>query len=115
MLVSAEIKVFVAGLGNNQTWKRLLVEEEADYTFIKDLENKVLDLVGKVQSNKSGGITGHIGKFMTPAEFSLISGTTVFNLEAHPGVIDYMLPTECTTQQQHTERKYEHTENYMCS
>lgn len=47
---------------------------------------------------------------MTPTEFALIPGTTVFNLQVHPGVIDYQLPTLYTTVQQHTERKYDHTE-----
>ena len=48
MTVSAEMKMVVAGLGNTQTWKKLPEEEEAEYTFIKDLEDQVLDLVGKV-------------------------------------------------------------------
>ena len=81
MSVSAEMQVFVAGLGNDQTWKKLPPGEEANYTFIKDLEDKVSDLVGKVQSDKAGGTTGHICMFMTPAEFALIPGTTVFNLQ----------------------------------
>ena len=77
------MKVFVADLGNNQTWKKLQLEKEADYTFIKDLEDQVLDLVGKVRSDKAGGTIGHIGMLMTPAEFALIPGTTVFDLEVH--------------------------------
>ena len=68
--------------------EKLLPGTEADYNFIKDLEDQVLDLVGKVQSDKAGGITGHIGMFMTPTEFALIPGTTVFDLEVHPDVIN---------------------------
>ena len=41
MLVSAETKVFVAGLGNNMTWKKLPAEDETNYTFINNLEEKV--------------------------------------------------------------------------
>ena len=52
MGVSAEIKVFVASLGNNQTWKKLQSGTKADYNFIKDLENQVIGLVGKIQSDK---------------------------------------------------------------
>ena len=48
--------------------------------------------------------------FMTPVEFESILGTTVFDLEVHPGIINYQLPTPCTTVQQQTEQKYEHTE-----
>ena len=82
-----------------------------DYTFIDGLEDKVIDLVDKVQSDKSWETTGYIGMLMTTAEFALIPGTTPFTLQVHLGVINYNNPTQCTTIQQHTERKYEHTEN----
>ena len=47
---------------------------------------------------------------MLAAEFLLIAGTTAFALEVHPGVINYTLPTACTTAQQQTKLKYGHTE-----
>ena len=43
-------------------------------------------------------------------KFALIQDTTAFVLEVYPGVMDYLIPTACTTVQQHTERKYKHTE-----
>ena len=70
----------------------------------------MLDLAGKVQSDKAGGTTGHIGMIMPAAKLSLIADTTAFTLEVHARVINYILPIACTTIQQHTERKYEHTE-----
>ena len=97
--VSAEIKVYVASLSNNQTWKKLQSRTKDDYNFIKDLEDQVVGLAGKVQLDKAGGITGHIGIIMPPPEFALIQSTTAFVLEAHPGVIDYLLPAACITVQ----------------
>ena len=48
------MKVFVIGLGNNQSRKELPPGEATDYNFIKDLEDKVLNLVRKVRSDKLG-------------------------------------------------------------
>lgn len=83
---------------------------EAKYNFIKALEDQVIRLARNVQSDKVGRTTGHICMVMPATEFVLIQGTTVFVFEAHPGVIEYLLPNPCTTVRQHTERKYEHTE-----
>ena len=111
MGVSTEIKVYVTSLGNNQTWKKLQSGTEADYNFIKALEDhQVIGLAGNVQSDKAGGTTDYIGMGMPALEFALIQGTTKFVLGRHPGVINYLLPTPCTTAQHYTERKYEHPE-----
>ena len=74
MPISAEMKVFVAGLGNDITWKKLQSEEIPDYTFINNLEEEVLDLVATVRSDKNGGTTGHLGLVMTVAELALVPG-----------------------------------------
>ena len=71
--------------------------------FNPPVEEQVFDLVGKVQSNKLKGTTSHISMFMTLVEFALIQDTTHFTQEANPGVVNYLLPTPCTTIQQHTE------------
>ena len=44
---------------------------------------------------------------MEAGEFALIPGVVnpPFIREAHPGAVDYQLPTTCTTMQQHTERR----------
>ena len=78
MSISAEVKLLVAGLGNDLTWKKLPSDEEPNYTFINKLEEQIFNLVGKVRSDKAGGTTGHIGLVMTPLEFALIPGTTPF-------------------------------------
>ena len=110
MLVSTKIKVFIAGLGNNMTRKKVPSDKEADYIFINDLEEQVFDLVGKVRLDKSGGTTGHIVLVMTPEDFDLIPDTTPFTQEAYLGVVDYLLPIKYTTIQQHTERRCKHKE-----
>ena len=110
MGVSAEIKVYAVSLGNNQTWKKLQPGTEADYNFIKALEDQVIGLAGNVQSDKAGGTIGHIGMVMPAPEFALIQGTTAFVLGSHPGIIDYLLPTPCTTAQHYVGRKYKHSE-----
>ena len=101
------MKVFIAGHGNDITWKKLPLEEIPDYTFINNLEEEVLDLVSTVQSDKNGGTTCHLGLIMTAAEFALILGvvTPPFVQSVHPGVVDYNNRTACTTMQQHTERR----------
>ena len=88
-------------------WKKLPSEEIPVYTFINNLEEEVLDLVATVQSNKNGGTTGHLGLVMTAAEFALVPGVVnpPFVQSMHPGVANYLLPTLCTTMQQHTERR----------
>ena len=53
MPISAETKVFVAGLCNNITWTKLPSDDILDYTFINNLEEIVLDLAATVQSNNS--------------------------------------------------------------
>ena len=96
MGISAEIKVYITtSLGDNQTWKKLQSGTEADYNFIKALEDQVISLVGNVQLDKARGTTGHIGMAMPATEFLLIQGITVFVLERHlgVGVINYLLPT----------------------
>ena len=55
MGVSTEIKVHMASLGN-----KLQSGIEANYNFIKALEDQVIRLVGNVQSDKTGGTTGHM-------------------------------------------------------
>ena len=80
MRISAEIKVYVASLGDNQTWKKLQPGNEADYDFIKDLEDQVIGLAGNVRSDKAEATTGHIGMVMQAPEFALIQGTTAFLL-----------------------------------
>ena len=52
--VSVEIKVFVASLGNNRTWKELKPETKVNYNFIKDSEDTVLGLAGKVGAIRQG-------------------------------------------------------------
>ena len=101
MPISADMKVFIAGLGNDITWKKLPLEEIPDYTFINNLEDEVLDIVSTVRSNKNGGTIGHLGLIMTAAEFALIPGVVnpSFVCEAHPGAVDYNNPTPCTTMQ----------------
>ena len=110
MGVSAEIAVYVASLGDNQTWQKLPSGDEADYNFIKKLKDQVISLAGDVRSSKGGGTTGHIGMVMTPAEFVLIANTVPFVLWVHPVPVNCNLPTACTTIQQHRERKHENVE-----
>ena len=95
MPISAEMKVFVAGLDNDIIWKKLPSEEVPDYTFINNLEEEVLDCVATVRSDKNGGTTGHLGLVMEAAEFALIPGVVnpLFVREAHPGAVNYLLPT----------------------
>ena len=108
MPISAEMKIFVAGLGNDKVWKKLPSDKEPNHTFISDLEEQIYDLVGTVQSDRSGGTTGHIGLIMSAAEFLLIPNTTPFIRSTHLGTVNYLLPTNCTTINQHTERRCEH-------
>ena len=60
MPISAEMRVFDVGLGNNITWPKLPLNELPDYTFINNLDEEVFDLVGTKRSDKTGGTTGHI-------------------------------------------------------
>ena len=105
--ISAEMKVFVVGLGNYITWKKLPTDKISDYTFIDNLEDEVLDLMGIAQSDKTGGTTGHIGLIMIAAEFALVPGVvnSPFVRLAHSGAVDYNNLTACATMQQHTERR----------
>ena len=104
---SVEMKAFVAVLGNDITWTKLPPDDIPDYFFVNNLEEEVLDLVATIRAYKNGGTTGHVGLIMEAGEFALISGVVNPPVvrEAHPGVIDYQLPTPCTTMQQHTERR----------
>ena len=77
MPISAEMKLFVAGLNDDKVWKKLGTDKVPDHTFISDLVEQVMDLVGTVQSDKAGGLTGHIGLIMPAAEFQLIPGYTL--------------------------------------
>ena len=108
MPISAEMKVFVADLGNDITWKKLPSEEIPDYIFINNLEVEVLDLVATVWFDKNGGTTGHLGLVMTAAEFSLVPGVvnSPFVRSMHLGALDYNNPTPCNTMQQHTKRRF---------
>ena len=108
MTISVEIKVFAAGLGNNITLKKLPSDKELEFTFINGIEEELFDLVGTVQSNKMGGTTDHIGLIISPLEFNLIPNTAPFIRSVHLGTANYLLPTACTTIQQHTERRCEH-------
>ena len=55
------------------TVNKLPTNEEHNYTFVNNLEEQVFDLVGKVQSDRLGGTTGHISFIMTPLEVALIT------------------------------------------
>ena len=107
MPISAEMKVYVAGLGNDITWPKLPSDDIPNWTFINNLQEEVLDLAATVRSDKCGGTTGHLGLIMEAAEFALVPGvvTPPFPREAHPGPVDYLLPIPATTMQQHTERR----------
>ena len=58
MPVSAEIKLFVASLGDDEVWKKLPTDKEPDHTFIKELVDQVMDLVTTVRLDKAGGKLG---------------------------------------------------------
>ena len=107
MPISVEMKVFAAGLGNDITLQKLPSDDIPDWTFINNLQEEVLDLAATVRSDKCGGTTGHQGLIMEAGEFALVPGIVnpPFVREAHPGDVDYLLPTLCTTMQQHTERR----------
>ena len=88
MSISAEVKLFVAGLGNDLTWKKLPLDEEPNYNFINGLEEQIFDLARKVRSDKTGGTTGHIGLIMTATEFTLIPDTIPFHPSVYLGMVD---------------------------
>ena len=96
----------VAALGNDKTWTTCPSTDLLTYTFIKDLQEEIFDLVATVRSDKCGGTTGHLGLVMSLAEFALLVPLTpLFPRGTHPGEVDYLLPTAATTvNQQHTER-----------
>ena len=67
MPISAEVKMFVAGLGNDEVWKKMPLDEEPNYTFINDLEEQIYTLVGGGWyhwtyrlDNASGGISNNL-------------------------------------------------------
>ena len=99
MPISVKIKVCVTGPGNDITWKKLPTDEIPDYMFNNNLEEKILDLVGTVQSDKTSGTTRHIGLIKAVAEFALVPGVMnpPFTQSAHPGAADYNNPSACTT------------------
>ena len=98
MPVSAEMKLFVAGLGDDEVWKKLGPDLEPDHTFVTELVTQVMDLVATVRSDKAGGKTGHIGLIMPAAEFALLPGFTVaFNESDHPGTVNYDAAPEAKT------------------
>ena len=106
------MKLFVAGLGDDEVWTKLGMDEEPDYTFINDLVTQVMDLVGTVPSDKAGGKTGHIGLIMPAADFAHITGfTAAFIQSDHPGDIDYDAAPAATTITQQNDRRYEHQNN----
>ena len=51
------MKLFVAGLGDDDVWKKLGPDLEPDHTFITELITQVMDLVATVRSDKAGGKT----------------------------------------------------------
>ena len=89
MGISAEIAVYTASLGDNQTWQKLPSGDEAGYNFIKKLKDQVISLAGDVQFDKGGRTTGHVCMVKTPAKFALIPNTQPFVLLVHPGVVNY--------------------------
>ena len=92
------MKLFVAGLGDDEVLKKLGTDEEPDHTFISDLVEQVMDLVGTVRSDKAGGLTGHIGLIMPAADFARIPGfTAAFIRSDHSGDINYDAAPACTT------------------
>ena len=83
------MKLFVAGLGDDEVWTKLGPDLEPDHTFITDLVEQVMNLVATVRSDKAGGLTGHMGLIMPAANFALLPGFTVaFDREDHPGNVD---------------------------
>ena len=109
MPVSAEMKLFVAGLGDDEVWKKLPTDKKPDHTFISDLVEQVMDLVATVWLDKAGGKTGHIGLIMPATEFALIPGFTVaFDKSDHPDTVDYDAAPLATTITQQNDRRYEH-------
>ena len=109
MAVSNEMKLFVAGLGDDDVWTKLGQDLEPDHTFITDIVEQSMNLVATVRSDKAGGLTGHMGLIMPAAEFALIPGFTVaFAKEVHPGDVDYTTPPAATTIVQQNDQRYEH-------
>ena len=93
MPVSAEMKLFVARLGDDEVWTKLGQDVEPDYIFITDLVEQAMNLVATVRSDKAGGLTGHMGLIMPAAEFALLPGFTVaFDEEDHPGDVVVLQP-----------------------
>ena len=106
------MKLFVASLGDDEVWKKLGTDEEPDHTFISDLVEQVMDLVGTVRSDKAGGLTGYIDSIMPTADFARIPGfTAAFIRSDHPGDINYDKAPACTTINQQNDRRYEHQNN----
>ena len=109
MPVSAEMKLFVAGLRDDEVWKKLGSDLEPDHTFITELVDQVMELVATVRSDKAGGLTGHIGLIMPAADFSRLPGiTATFDRSDHPSSVDYDAAPAATTITQQNDRRYEH-------
>ena len=109
MAISAEMKMFVASLGDDEVWKKLGPDLEPDYVFINERVEQAMNLVATVRSDKAGGLTGHMGLIMPAAEFALLPGFTVaFVNEAHPGTVNYTTAPAATTAVQQQDRRYEH-------
>ena len=109
MAISAEMKMFVASLGDDEVWKKLGPDLEPDYVFIHERVEQAMNLVATVRSDKAGGLTGHMGLIMPAAEFALLPGFTVaFDKEAHPGTVNYTTAPAATTAVQQQDRRYEH-------
>ena len=109
MPISAEMKTFVAGLGDDEVWKKLGTDLEPDYVFIYERVEQAMNLVATVRSDKAGGLTGHMGLIMPAAEFALLPGFTVpFPKEVHPGAVNYTTAPAATTIVQQQDRRYEH-------
>ena len=49
MPFSAEMKLFVAGLGDDEVWTKLGPDLEPDHTFITDIVEQVMNLVATVR------------------------------------------------------------------
>ena len=109
MPISAEMKMFVASLGDDEVWKKLGPDLEPDYVFIYERVEQAMNLVATVRSDKAGGLTGHMGLIMPAADFILLPGVTQpFVRSVHPGNVNYTTAPAATTSVQQQDRRYEH-------
>ena len=107
MLISANMKVHIAGLGNDNTWPKCPSDDIPNWPFINNFQEEILELAATIRSDKCGGTTGHLGLIMSAQEYALVPGVVdpPFICGTHPGAVDY---TGATTVNQHTERRLAH-------